>query len=443
MRAELTLAIGFATALAAASLAPAQPCDDFNECTVNNMCSEGFCVGDPVLDGSCDDENDCTVNDRCAFNEVAMLSYCEGDPVENGTVCNQGCGRCSAGFCRPDPAQEGQACTREFGLCTLSGQCLFSVCLTDPRQGCPTTDPCRLELCNPLTGQCEDAGFSPCGQCSTCRPLPSSRGFEPPPFECVPADEGAVCDDENECTGDGICEFGSCYPGPPIGETPVETPEPTSTPVPTEPPPTSSPTSPAATSTSTPPIVMPTSTPSHTATMPVTPEPTSTPMPTEPVPTSTPTTIAARLAAAIDAVADMIPLDDITGFPPTGTVRIGDELIRYSSIVTNGTVSVTARAPRGAASGGTLVVQERGAGGTTPQAHAAGELVVLVPAEPTCVGDCGNDGEVTVDELIVGVNIALGETPVDACPAFDSDGSGDVTVDEILTAVNNALDGCA
>jgi hypothetical protein len=47
-----------------------------------------------------------------------------------------------------------------------------------------------------------------------------------------------------------------------------------------------------------------------------------------------------------------------------------------------------------------------------------------------------------VDELIVGVNIALGETSIDACLAFDAGGDGQVTVDEILLAVNNALDGC-
>ena len=34
-----------------------------------------------------------------------------------------------------------------------------------------------------------------------------------------------------------------------------------------------------------------------------------------------------------------------------------------------------------------------------------------------CVGDCNGDGEVTVDELLTMVNIALGNLPVTACPA--------------------------
>ena len=59
-----------------------------------------------------------------------------------------------------------------------------------------------------------------------------------------------------------------------------------------------------------------------------------------------------------------------------------------------------------------------------------------------CVGDCGADGEVTVDELILGVNIALGNVPLDHCSVFDVDGSGEVEVNELIVGVNNALNGC-
>jgi len=59
-----------------------------------------------------------------------------------------------------------------------------------------------------------------------------------------------------------------------------------------------------------------------------------------------------------------------------------------------------------------------------------------------CLGDCDGDGEVAVNELVLGVNIALGMEEVSACSGFDGDGSGEVTVDELVTAVNNALSGC-
>jgi len=59
-----------------------------------------------------------------------------------------------------------------------------------------------------------------------------------------------------------------------------------------------------------------------------------------------------------------------------------------------------------------------------------------------CAGDCGGDGEVTVNELILGVNIALGNASLDECASFDTDGSGDVTVNELIAAVNSALNSC-
>ena len=59
-----------------------------------------------------------------------------------------------------------------------------------------------------------------------------------------------------------------------------------------------------------------------------------------------------------------------------------------------------------------------------------------------CVGDCDGDGRVTVDELVRGVNIALGAAPLSECPEFDSNEDDQVSVDELVTAVNNALSGC-
>ena len=59
-----------------------------------------------------------------------------------------------------------------------------------------------------------------------------------------------------------------------------------------------------------------------------------------------------------------------------------------------------------------------------------------------CTGDCGSNGEVTVDELIIGVNIALRITGLSTCGGFDVDSNGAVTVNELIVAVNNALHGC-
>jgi len=59
-----------------------------------------------------------------------------------------------------------------------------------------------------------------------------------------------------------------------------------------------------------------------------------------------------------------------------------------------------------------------------------------------CTGDCSGDGEVTVNELITMVDIALGTTPVSTCSAGDANGDGEVTVNEIVAGVNHALSGC-
>jgi hypothetical protein len=72
------------------------------------------------------------------------------------------------------------------------------------------------------------------------------------------------------------------------------------------------------------------------------------------------------------------------------------------------------------------------------------EPVVVLRREPqmACTGDCNGDGEVTIDELLIGVNIALDLQPLSRCAAFDAGGDGMVTIDELLAAVNNALGGC-
>ena len=64
------------------------------------------------------------------------------------------------------------------------------------------------------------------------------------------------------------------------------------------------------------------------------------------------------------------------------------------------------------------------------------------PARAQCTGDCDGSDDVTVGEIIVGVNIALDAIPLTTCMAVDADGNTEVTVDELIAAVNNALRGC-
>ena len=61
---------------------------------------------------------------------------------------------------------------------------------------------------------------------------------------------------------------------------------------------------------------------------------------------------------------------------------------------------------------------------------------------PICTGSCNGDDEVTVNELLTMVNIALGNVAVSDCEPGDSNHDGEITVNEIVAAVNNALSGC-
>lgn len=90
---------------------------------------------------------------------------------------------------------------------------------------------------------------------------------------------------------------------------------------------------------------------------------------------------------------------------------------------------------------GSLLNVERGVNGTTPALHQRGAVVVLLIAAP-CVGDCNRSGDVTVNELVTMVNVALGNTGRAECLAGDANNDSTITVNEIITAVNNALNGC-
>ncbi len=63
-------------------------------------------------------------------------------------------------------------------------------------------------------------------------------------------------------------------------------------------------------------------------------------------------------------------------------------------------------------------------------------------AGTTCVGDCDDNGAVTVDELVKGVSITLGTLPLDRCPRLDCNGAGQVTVACLVKAVDAALNEC-
>jgi hypothetical protein len=63
-------------------------------------------------------------------------------------------------------------------------------------------------------------------------------------------------------------------------------------------------------------------------------------------------------------------------------------------------------------------------------------------AQAVCLGDCNISGDVTVDEVVVMVNIDLGSAQLARCPAADPDNTGGVMIPQIVGAVHNLLEGC-
>ena len=85
--------------------------------------------------------------------------------------------------------------------------------------------------------------------------------------------------------------------------------------------------------------------------------------------------------------------------------------------------------------------------GSTATPTLTGQPTATPTASPTgspgaCTGDCDGNGQVTVDELITIVRIALGQGLVADCIDADANDDGPLGIDEIVAAVGRALDGC-
>ena len=135
----------------------------------------------------------------------------------------------------------------------------------------------------------------------------------------------------------------------------------------------------------------------------------------------------------------LVVLSDPLGTRVAGAVGVDGKVV----VVPRPTETPTATASQTPADTNTPTPSPTPTTTQTPSATTTPSAVVTPTATPiACIGDCNHSGEVTVDEIITMVNIALGNSPVSACLAGDANGDGEITVNEIIAAVNNALNGC-
>jgi hypothetical protein len=182
-----------------------------------------------------------------------------------------------------------------------------------------------------------------------------------------------------------------------------------------------------------------TTSPTTTATRTLTPTSTATLAPGAPTSTSTATrTVTSTVATATHTRTATVATatQTRTGTQPTATVTATHT--RTATVTATPTASATGSLPPSATATPTA---SRTA---TPQPGTPTDTPTPTVTPPTgvCAGDCNGDGQVTIDELILAVNIALGSRPVADCSAANRNGDGNVTIDELIAAVNNALGTC-
>ena len=165
-------------------------CDDGSQCTSNNACDAGLCVGETI---KCEDGNECTEDGQCDPD-----SGCVFPSVDNGTECNDGSlctdnDTCQEGLCVGDAVPECDGCETDEdcnayddgNLCNGTLQCIEGQCLVNEETIVTCAgfgDPCTEVKCIATTGACEEN----------------------------PALDGTPCEDQNSCTESDFCSGGVC-----------------------------------------------------------------------------------------------------------------------------------------------------------------------------------------------------------------------------------------
>ena len=231
------------------------PCDDGNPCTTVDACNDGGCTGGEPLD--CDDDNECTL-DNCSpdvgCKHTPWESGCDdNNPCTTGDLCDQGLcigqailecddgNPCTQDYCDPvaggcDHLPTDGFCS-DADACTMNDFCKNGTCVGGPAVNCNDDNPCTNDSCDSGLGCLQQVNSAPCDDLNPCTvgdecangecgpgpdPLNCNDGDECTDDSCVPetgcshTHNTAQCDDNNACTQDDACADGICKPGQPI-----------------------------------------------------------------------------------------------------------------------------------------------------------------------------------------------------------------------------------
>ncbi len=189
-------------------------CDDGNDCTTDDQCQSGACLGAPLVcnhppASKCLDADRLQTYSRNGFCQQGSCAYqfeeivcdfgcsdgfCAGDPCQEvvcddpPNICYQALGHCASGVCDYDYLN-GNACN-DLDDCTVSDSCANGVC-----QGSP------MSCFNPPANVCVDANtlqvYDPVGECVA--------------GDCQYASQNIACAPDQDCVGNK-CQADGCTP---------------------------------------------------------------------------------------------------------------------------------------------------------------------------------------------------------------------------------------
>ena len=172
-------------------------CDDASQCTTNDKCQGGNCVGAQV---NCDDGNQCT-NDSCNATTGLCTHTNVAGTCNDGSACTTG-DTCSNGSCTGTAVvcDDAKECTSDS--CVPASGCLFTPL---PGQACDDGLKCTLtDTCN-ASGQCVGA-TKDCNDNNVC----TTDGCNTSNGNCTHSNNTLTCDDGNACTSGDKCASGAC-----------------------------------------------------------------------------------------------------------------------------------------------------------------------------------------------------------------------------------------
>ena len=210
------------------------PCDDDNECTLNDHCFLNECVSGGLLD--CDDGNVCT-EDYCHTQLGCSIGYNESLCESDGNPCTNDL--CLGGTCTHQPnsfgCEDGDSCTVGDTCSNKTCTSGLNICECTKNNECNDGNPCTDNVCD--DGSCWVVwNNAPCtdGDACTANICSGGKCTATQTCECVQNDDceklagSTVSCVDNDCVYEKVCE------DPPV-EQPEKEPEPQPQPEPETP----------------------------------------------------------------------------------------------------------------------------------------------------------------------------------------------------------------